>query len=57
MLQLPTFFQREIILEFWLEQSAVVCIKLFDINDRFIEYIIENQILKKGKQIIKIRKK
>ena len=56
MSEFPTFFQKESVLEFWLENPAVVTIKLYDENEGFLDFIIENQKLNQGNQKLTIRK-
>lgn len=56
MLELPTFFRKEIILEFWLEKVSVVTVIIYDEAENELDSIIEHQHFKEGNQKIKITK-
>lgn len=57
MLEIPTFFQHEILVEFRLQQPSTITMQMFDDNDNLTDLIFENQPFASGKHILKICKR
>ncbi len=56
MFDLPSFFQKEIILEFSIDEPSMVTVELLDEQQSTVEIILSEQVLPKGKQKITIKK-
>ena len=56
MLEIPTFFQHEILVEFRLQQASFICAKMYDVHENFIALIFEKQHFASGKHTLKIFK-